>query len=387
MDSRSLFLTANTESIYAIAWLDLKNGPIVVESPPNTLGLADDFWFRYVTDLGLAGPDKGKGGKFLFLPPDFTGTPPEGYYTFKSRTFGNFFATRGFQVNGDPKPGVDAIKQQLRIYPLADAAKPPATNFVNVSGKAFNTIHAMDASFFEEVNEVIQEEPADAIDPETLGLLASIGIEKGTPFAPDARMKKILAEAAAVGQATVRALAYRCRVKEAFFYPDSAWNTPFVGGSHEFLHQGARLLDARSYFFFYATGITPAMAIQKVGAGSAYAAAFVDAKKPAAGWRQDLQAASASRHPGQAVLVAGALRHPDALDAADRPAVPQHRQPEERRGDQPRHVRRHLLRADSAVRQGEQLGADVARQGVDRHPSSLRSAAAVLRQDVATQRD
>ena len=279
MDSRSLFLTANTESIYAVAWLDLKNGPIVVESPPNTLGLADDFWFRYVTDLGIAGPDKGKGGKFLFLPPDFTGTPPEGYYTFKSRTFGNIFATRGFQVNGDPKPGVDAIKQQLRIYPLADAAKPPATNFVNVSGKAFNTIHAMDASFFEEVNEVIQEEPADAIDPETLGLLASIGIEKGTPFAPDARMKKILAEAAAVGQATVRALAYRCRLKDAFFYPDSAWNTPFVGGSSEFLHQGARLLDARSYFFFYATGITPAMAIQRVGAGSAYAAAFVDAKK------------------------------------------------------------------------------------------------------------
>ena len=84
MDSRSLFLTANTESIYAIAWLNLKNGPVVVESPSNTLGLADDFWFRYITDLGIAGPDKGKGGKFLFLPPDFTGTPPEGYYTFTS---------------------------------------------------------------------------------------------------------------------------------------------------------------------------------------------------------------------------------------------------------------------------------------------------------------
>jgi hypothetical protein len=278
MDSRSLYLTANTESIYALVWLDLKNGPVVLESPPNTLGLVDDFWFRYVTDLGIAGPDKGKGGKFLFLPPDFTGVPPEGYHIFKSRTFNNWFGTRGFQVNGDPKPGVDAIKQHLRVYPLADAAKPAATTFINVSGKAFNTIHAMDASFFDEVNEVVQEEPADAIDPETLGLLASIGIEKGQPFAPDARMKKILAEAAAVGQATVRALAYRCRVKEAFFYPDSAWNTPFIGGSHEFLRQGARLLDARSYFFFYATGITPAMAIQKVGAGSAYAAAFVDAK-------------------------------------------------------------------------------------------------------------
>jgi hypothetical protein len=105
-------------------------------------------------------------------------------------------------VNGSPKAGVDNIKQHLRIYPLSQAANPPATKFVNVSGKAFNTIHAMDYSFFEEVNEVVQDEPSAAIDPETLGLLAAIGIEKGKPFAPDARMKKILTDAAVVGNAT-----------------------------------------------------------------------------------------------------------------------------------------------------------------------------------------
>ena len=92
----------------------------------------------------------------------------------------------------------------MRIYPLAQAAKPPQTKFINASGKAFNTIHAMDFSFFEEVNEVVQEEPTSAMDPETLGLLAAIGIEKGKPFAPDERMKKILTEAAAVGNATAR---------------------------------------------------------------------------------------------------------------------------------------------------------------------------------------
>ncbi len=193
--------------------------------------------------------------------------------------FGNIFATRGFQVNGDPAPGAANIRERLHIYPLSAVAKPPAMNFVNVSGKAFNTIHSMDFSFFEEINEVIQEEPADAMDPETLGLLASIGIAKGTPFAPDARMRKILTEAASVGQATARTLAYRSRLKDAYFYTDSAWLTPFVGGSSEFLHNGSRLLDARSFFFFYATGITPAMAIQRVGAGSAYAGAFVDARK------------------------------------------------------------------------------------------------------------
>ena len=189
MDARSLYLTANTESIYTMGWIDLKNGPVVIESPPNTLGLVDDFWFHYVTDLGNAGPDKGKGGKFLFLPPDYKGKVPEGYHVFKSKTFGNWFGTRGFQVNGDPKPGVDSIKKHLRIYPLSQAANPPATKFVNVSGKSYNTIHAMDFSYYDEVNEVVQEEPSAAIDPETLGLLASIGIVKGKPFAPDARMK------------------------------------------------------------------------------------------------------------------------------------------------------------------------------------------------------
>lgn len=278
MDSRSLYLTANTESIYAMAWVDLKDGPVVIESPPNTLGLVDDFWFHYVTDLGNAGPDKGKGGKYLFLPPDYKGQTPDGYHVFKSKTFGNWFGTRGFQVNGDPRPGVDSIKQHLRIYPLAQASNPPATNFVNVSGKSFNTIHAMDFSYFEEVNQVVQEEPGAAIDPETLGLLASIGIIKGKPFAPDARMKAILTEAASVGNATARTLAYRSRIPEARLYANSAWETPFIGGSYEFLQEGARLLDARSFFFFTATGITPAMSIKMVGAGSQYAVAFVDSK-------------------------------------------------------------------------------------------------------------
>ncbi len=288
MDSRSLFLTANTETLYAVARLDLSDGPVVVEAPPEVLGLVDDAWFHYVADIGLAGPDKGKGGRFLFVPPNHDDPLPEdGYFVFRSNTFGNLLALRGFLVDGDPQPAVEAVKQQLRIYPLAAADDPPAVSFVNVSGESFNTIHAMDFSFFEEVNGVVQEEQNSAIDPETLGLLASIGIEKGKPFAPDARMKAILTEAADVGNATARALAYRTRLKDAYLYPDSAWCTPFVGGSYLFERNGVRLLDARSFMFFYATGITPAMAIQMVGAGSAYATAFVDAdNEPFDGGRQ-----------------------------------------------------------------------------------------------------
>jgi hypothetical protein len=117
------------------------------------------------------------------------------------------------------------------------------------------------------------------MDPGTLGLFASIGIEKGEPFAPDARLKKLLTEAAAVGDATARSLAYRTRIKEAYFYPNSAWVTPFIGGSYKFEQHGVLDLDAKSFFFFfYATGITPAMMEKMVGQGSQYAAAFVDAK-------------------------------------------------------------------------------------------------------------
>jgi len=279
MDSKSLFLTPNSESVYNLMWLDLKGGPLVLETPPNVLGIIDDHWFNYVGDVGNAGPDRGKGGKFLLLPPGYEGEVPAGYFVFRSATFGNLFFWRGFLVNGDPRPAVENTRRFAKVYPLAQAANPPAMKFVDVSGVPFNTIHANDFSFFEEIDHLVQEEPAAALNPETLGLLAAIGIEKGKPFAPDARMKRILSEAAAVGNATARALVFRSRLKEAYFYPNSAWCTPFVGGSHEFLAQpGVRNLDARAFFFYYATGITPAMAMKMVGVGAQYAVAFVDSE-------------------------------------------------------------------------------------------------------------
>ena len=279
MDCKSLFLTANAETVYNWMWLDLKEGPLVIETPPNVLGIIDDFWFRYVGDIGNAGPDRGKGGKFLLLPPGYTGEVPDGYFVMRSKTYGNVFLWRGFIINGSTKPVVEATKKFAKVYLLAEAKNPPPMKFTNISGKAFNTVHANDFTFFEEVNHVVQEEPNDALDPETLGVLASIGIEKGKPFAPDERMKKILTESAAVGNATARAIVFKSRLKDAYFYPESAWCTPFVGGSHEFLAQpGVRNLDARTMMFYYATFITPAMAKKMVGVGSQYAGAFVDSE-------------------------------------------------------------------------------------------------------------
>jgi len=278
MDSKSLFLTANSETVYSLMWLDLKDGPLVLETPPNILGMVNDFWFRYVGDVGNAGPDRGKGGKFLLLPPGYKDEVPEGYFVFRSPTFGNLFFFRSFMVNGDPGPGVANVKKLVKSYPLAKAKNQPPMKFINVSGKVFNTIHTNDFSFFEEINHIVQEEPNEALDPETLGLLASIGIEKGKSFAPDARMKKILTEAAAVGNATARAIAFKSRIKDAYFYPNSAWCTPFIGGSYQFLSQpGVRNLDPRTFYFYYATVNSPALAVKMVGVGSQYAAAFVDA--------------------------------------------------------------------------------------------------------------
>ncbi len=280
MDSKSIFLTANMDSIYTITWLDLKDGPMVVESPPNTLGMVNDFFFRYVADLGNAGPDKGQGGKFLFLPPHYEGDVPDGYFVYRSSTYGNILFWRGFLVNGDPKPGVESIKETTRIYPLSKPEDREKTEFINWSGRHFNTVHSNDFHFYEEVNTVIQEEPSEAFSPELLGLLLSIGIEKGKAFKPDERMRKILAEAVAVGNATGRSISFNQEGNEtiegAYIYEDSAWFNPFLG-SYQFLQDGARVLDARTMFHYPYTAVTPAMAIKLVGVGSQYGIATTDA--------------------------------------------------------------------------------------------------------------
>jgi hypothetical protein len=249
----------------------------VVESPPNVLGIVNDAWFHYVADLGNAGPDRGKGGKFLFLPPGYKGETPEGYYVFRSPTYGNALIWRGFLVNGDPKPAVENIKQHARVYPLAQAANPPATRFINTSGLSYNTIVAGDFTFFEQVNQIVQEEPAESLDPELGGLLASIGIVKGKPFAPDAQIKKTLSEAATVGNATARAVSVQPRRADCYYYPGSAWLNSFPGGSYQFLKDGYRDLDVRTMFFQNAIFVTPAMSMKMVGVGSQYAGAVRDA--------------------------------------------------------------------------------------------------------------
>ena len=271
-DARSIWLTPNTTTIYVTSIVDTSDGPVVIHLPPGVLGLMDDAAFQYVADFGPLGPDKGKGGKYLLLPPGYNGEVPDGYFVVKSKSYANWLLLRlSPNEKGETEPVVSAFKKVMNIYPLSEAANPPKEKFVNLSGLQYNTVHANNFEFFEEVNQAVQREPATAFSPELVGVFHSIGIRKGQPFEPDERMKRILTEAAAIGNATARAITYAPRDQEVFFYEDRQWNSPFQRQSHEFLVDGVRMLDDRTYFHYMATGITPAMTAPPVGKGSVYA--------------------------------------------------------------------------------------------------------------------
>jgi hypothetical protein len=317
MDSQSLFLTANADTVYFVGIVDLTSGPMVVETPPQALALFDDMWFQWIVDFGLPGPDRGEGGRFLLIPPGYDGSLPDsGYHVGHSRTTRAILLGRSFineNPGQDPAPTVEVIKSTLKIYPYArggfgtsigtllegdvqpdPAADIPEMRFVEGSGMAFNTIPPSDFGFFELLNEAVQDEPAGSnTNIELMGDLAAIGIVKGKPFKPDKRMRGILEDAAAVGNATSRALVFDARASEGFGYYDdeSAWGIPLWVGGYSFEtppplvtkegieplpRTGARTLNARTSFFYAYTGITPAMCMRLTGVGSQYIVAFKD---------------------------------------------------------------------------------------------------------------
>ncbi|WFB35510.1 DUF1254 domain-containing protein [Kiritimatiellota bacterium B12222] len=313
MDAQSLFLTANADTIYVISSLNLSSGPMVIEVPPQVLGTVQDAWFRWVIDMGLPGPDRGEGGKYLIVPPGYDGPLPEGEFNVAhSKTIHGVWFARAFLEEGkDPKPVVERIKKFTKVYPynpggvgtpiaeflagkaaLGAITPPPATIFHEGSGKVMNTLPPNDWTYYEMLNEVIQQEPATSLDPELMGPIAAIGIVKGKPFAPDARMKKILTEALKVGNATSRSLFINSRNRDWYYYEKGNWQNMLFTTGYEFETPipmitkegvkpfpttGYRQLDARQAFFYGVTGITPAMAMRLPGIGSTYLWTMVDA--------------------------------------------------------------------------------------------------------------
>ena len=275
-DARFELLTANNNVVYVMGFLDLKtDGPTVIEAPPALLGLLNDMWMRYVGDIGAAGPDKGQGGKFLVLPPGYEGTVPQGYYVFRARTYGVWYALRGLLVDGKTDVALRNF-EKLRIYPLAQAASPPPMTLIDTAGKDIYTVHPENYGVLEELGELVQGEYPDAVDGAQKFLLASIGMEFGRPFNPDPKTKAVLEKSALVGAALLRANMWNYTGDQKYIYKDRKWWNPFVGGKYTFDPNGYLDYDAQAFFAAYATGVTPAMATKTVGVGSQYLCTHTD---------------------------------------------------------------------------------------------------------------
>jgi len=274
--AEAIGLTYNTESIYASLSLDLKQtGPAVLEVPPMVLGIINDGFMRYVADLGNAGPDKGQGGKYLLLPPGYEGEVPDGYFVFRSPTFRNWVMARGFeQITGRGEAALAYYESRFKVHPLGAGVHQPGA--VSVSFKVGDTTHPRDIRYFDLLDKMVQYEPLTAFTPEELGLLKALGIEKGTDFQPDERMRSILADGVRLGDGMARAIAFANRDPQVSVYPDRHWERIFISG-YKFERDRARLLDARTLFHYTAIVITPAMEVKMIGVGSQYLATYKDA--------------------------------------------------------------------------------------------------------------
>ncbi len=279
LDSTPLILTGNTESLYCFLVLDMKaNGPLVVQVPPGVMGPIDDHNFLFLADVGPTGQDKGKGGKYLILPPDYEDNVPDGYFVVRSPTNMAFsFLRANADVVGSGDKALEFYRENAKVYPLKSGPREPRVK--NVSGVPFDTLVPEGASAFKWMHEIISYEPAEVFGKELLGKLASLGIEKGKPFEPDARMQQIFATAAEEAVAMSRAIAFDSRDENAKVYPGRQWESPYITNNSTFYQNDYINLGARAAFHFTADGITPAMAAQMPeGKGSRYQTTYKDSE-------------------------------------------------------------------------------------------------------------
>ncbi|WP_223427911.1 DUF1254 domain-containing protein [Tateyamaria pelophila] len=276
MNSNQPYLTGNNSTIYAVASLDLGvDGPTVVEIPAGMFGTANDAVFKYLTDFGATGPDMGEGGKYLFLPPDYTGDVPDGYFVMRSPGYRVWTMMRAFVDVGTGDKAVEWFEQNFKVFPLETG--PREARYVNASEVGMNPLPPEDGTVFEMLNEIIQHEPSELFDPEQLGRLATLGIEKGKSFAPDARMAVILDQGAKQGTAMSRAIVYASREPDIRYWPDRQWEKMFVRNTEFTRDSGANDIDARTLWHYQAIVVSPNLLSTTPGVGTAYLTSFRDA--------------------------------------------------------------------------------------------------------------
>jgi hypothetical protein len=271
---RQLVFTANSDTPYGSGVLDLSGGPMVIELPPGPfIGLVNDHHQGWVLDMGLPGPDKGKGGKHLILPPGYDGNLPPGYQLGQSASLKNLIAIRALPEEGDVNGALDALRR-IEIYPLKTADNPEFMQFTDTSQKpADMTLLRWEDNlqFWEVLHQVINAEPVVEKFLPMYGLLSAIGIEKDTPFEPNPRMKAILERAAKDGRDQMLVSAFASARPDRIAWPGRKWE--WVGltpGSGNFETPTGLDLQARDRWFVQAIVASPAMFRRTPGAGSLY---------------------------------------------------------------------------------------------------------------------
>lgn len=264
--------TPNSDTRYAGLPLDLSNGPIVIEVPPGPImSVVNDMNQLYVMDLGMPGPDKGVGGKHLILPPGFAGSIPAGYYTGQSTTNHVLGLLRAIPEDGNPETG-EQLMRSIKVYPLEKA--PIDLEWVRLNEKPadFTPVRwENNLQYWERLAKFIIEEPANPGYRILYGELAELGIEKGKPFNPDARMKNILKEATITANAVMRVQSFADRRPGHAVWQDRQWEWAVLRYANgTFDTENYTDLYAREKWFYQAQIESPAMFNRSPGAGSLY---------------------------------------------------------------------------------------------------------------------
>jgi hypothetical protein len=278
LEARHEFLTANNQTPYVMTVLDLRRGPVVVDVQPASskvalFGSAIDSWQVPLVDLGPSGDDAGKGGKYLFLPPGYTGSRPDGHIVIPSPTIFVHVALRPIILGqGTLADGV-AYSQTLKVYPLTEAANPQ-TRYIDAYPKPWKTLPVYDLTYFRDLAAVVNDEPALERDAVMLGLLASIGIEKGKPFNPTGEHARTFERTVQDAYATMQDYFTTPGKALVPHWPDRLWMASHHTQTQDFTFvvDGKLLVDERAGgFALWATWLP-----KKLGAASAYPTALRD---------------------------------------------------------------------------------------------------------------
>jgi hypothetical protein len=278
LDPKSIYLTGNSTTIYAASQIDLaKDGPVVVEVPAGpTAGMVADAWF-ITRGVGRIGPDKGEGGKYLLVPPGYKGAlPTEGYFITPFKTMDATYFIRGIVIKGDVKGAADMIAKS-RVYPYIERANPKPNKVFPVTGKYINTIEPDGLAYWKLLSEVINNNPVQEQDRFFMAMLAPLGIEKGKPFAPDARQKRILEEGARLGHAMAQNISFDSRLAASPAYKH--WVNVFAMNTEEKTQQQSEYytqLDERLNYLYLGTFPAQAMNLPFPSEGQRYLEAFQD---------------------------------------------------------------------------------------------------------------